>query len=139
MTEFARKPSKLRRFWSRFRFRFLPKLRLFFASDKKATEILAESERRKDFWTEAAFIPAAPDPAPETPVEGLSIRLDSHGVGTVFFKGVELRWVQAIYISVAPLQPVEVTLLMSGFDGIDLQSDLCSLRFESVGRVQPND
>lgn len=129
MTEFARKPSKLQRLWARFRYKFLPRLRLFFATTKKAEELVAEAERRRTFWEDVVLEPITPEPEPRTvpapdpaPVEptGLVVRIDRRGFGHVYINGQELVRVKALHISVYPMEPVEVTLVMR--EPIDLQA-----------------
>jgi hypothetical protein len=150
MTEFARKPSKLRRLWARFRYNFLPRLRLFFASTEKAEALVAEAERRAAFWTDVALTPVMPetepraiplpDPAP-APAEaaGLVVRLGPQGYGPVYYNGVELRFVKEVIIYVRAGEPVTATVIMDAREGFDLQAAVCKVDFIKQKReVVPN-
>lgn len=148
MTEFARKPSALRRLWARFRYHFLPRLRLFFASEKKAEELVAEAERRRAFWEEAVFTPVMSRDEPRAvplsdpvPVEaaGLVVRLGPGGYGPVYYNGVEIQFVKEIIIYVRAGEPVTATVIMGAQEGFDLQAAICKVDFVKQKReVVPN-
>lgn len=148
MTEFARKPSKLRRLWARFRHHFLPRLRLFFASTEKAEELVAEAEARRTFWEDVALTPAAPQPEPQVvpvpdpaPAEaaGLVVRLGPRGYGPVYYNGVELRFVKELIIYVRGGEPVTATVILDAREGFDLQAAVCKVDFVKQKReVVPN-
>lgn len=67
-----------------------------------------------DFWNNLVLQPTAEE------AEGLVVRIGRHGIGHVYINGQELQRVTSLHISVRPMEPVEVTLVMRA--PIDLQA-----------------
>lgn len=130
MTEFARKPSKLRQWWRV----FWPALRsclrdLWHGVLPGIPPDPCPHLADPDFWNDIVLQPAMPKPEPQAvpvpdaaPVEptGLVVRIGRQGTGHVYVNGQELQRVKALHISVYPMAPVEVTLVMR--EPIDLQA-----------------
>lgn len=119
MTEFARKPSKLQKWWRV----FWPALRgvlhdMWHGALPGITPDpcphLANPEDVLESIRNTPFVPAGEIP------DGLVVRIGRQGTGHVYVNGQELQRVKALHISVYPMAPVEVTLVMR--EPIDLQA-----------------